>query len=186
MRAAFQEIYHTGFQGADIETILKRAGVTKGALYHHFDGKEKLGYAVVDEVIDRINYEKWVVPLAQADNPIDALIAILRGTSLEQEYVNGGCPVNNLAQELSPLDAGFRRRLARLFGEWQESMAAALRRGQERGLVRADLDPEHTATWLAAQYEGFVSLAKNAQNPAVLDLGIRTITQWLETLRASQ
>jgi TetR/AcrR family transcriptional repressor of nem operon len=50
LQAAFQEVYHTGFQGSDLETILDGAGVTKGALYHHFENKEALGYAVVDEV----------------------------------------------------------------------------------------------------------------------------------------
>ena len=40
-----------GFQSASLDTILASAGVTKGALYYHFNSKEALGYAVVEEII---------------------------------------------------------------------------------------------------------------------------------------
>jgi TetR/AcrR family transcriptional repressor of nem operon len=51
LQAAFHEIHRSGFRSADVDAILAKAGVTKGALYYHFDNKEALGYAVVDEVI---------------------------------------------------------------------------------------------------------------------------------------
>jgi len=51
LQAAFREIYRSGFRSADLDAILAAAGVTKGALYYHFDNKEALGHAVVDEVI---------------------------------------------------------------------------------------------------------------------------------------
>jgi AcrR family transcriptional regulator len=47
------------FRSADVNAILAAAGVTKGALYHHFENKEALGYAVVDEVIASRTREKW-------------------------------------------------------------------------------------------------------------------------------
>ena len=65
LQAAFKEVYNSGFQGTDLDTILDSAGVTKGALYHHFENKESLGYAIVDEVITGITLEKWVRPLAK-------------------------------------------------------------------------------------------------------------------------
>jgi AcrR family transcriptional regulator len=46
LRAAFQEMHRSGFRNADLDAILARAGVTKGALYYHFDNKEALGYAL--------------------------------------------------------------------------------------------------------------------------------------------
>ncbi|MGA7930606.1 MAG: helix-turn-helix domain-containing protein, partial [Candidatus Sulfotelmatobacter sp.] len=63
MQAAFQEIYRSGFRSADLEAILAAAGVTKGALYYHFDDKEALGYAVLDEVMASDLHQKWVQPL---------------------------------------------------------------------------------------------------------------------------
>lgn len=44
MRSAFQEMHRSGFRSADLNAISATARVTKGALYHHFDNKEALGY----------------------------------------------------------------------------------------------------------------------------------------------
>jgi AcrR family transcriptional regulator len=184
LQAAFQEMYRSGFRGADLETILERAGVTKGALYHHFDSKEVLGYALVDEVILGLIRDKWFRPLQKADNPIDALIGVVQSTSLLPEHIQCGCPLNNLAQEMSPLDEGFRKRLAKIFSEWHEGIVAALREGKKRGLVRSDVDPDETATFLIAANEGCWSLAKNSQDVRVLQSGMRSMIRYLESLRA--
>ncbi len=182
--AAFGEIYKSGFRGTDIDTILEKARVTKGALYHHFDGKEALGYEVVDTVLTRINNEKWVFPLAESTDPITTLVQIVKGTLLTDDAVDGGCPVNNLAQEMSPLDEEFRKRLAKLFREWQDAVAGALRRGQKSKQVRQDVNASDEAVYLTATYEGYISFAKTAQDAGVLRSGIKMMTRYLETLRA--
>src|ERR1700723_1688868 len=74
LEAAFQEMYRSGFRSADLDIILAAAGVTKGALYYHFDDKEALGHAVVDEVMTGNLHRKWVQPLQNATNPLDVLI----------------------------------------------------------------------------------------------------------------
>jgi TetR/AcrR family transcriptional regulator, transcriptional repressor for nem operon len=183
LRAAFSEIYRSGFRGSDVETILGAAGVTKGALYHHFDSKEALGYAVVDEIVAGIMRDKWQSPLRAARDPLDALIGIVRSTSANVEHVCGGCPLNNLSQEMSPLDEGFRKRTAKVFGDWHHALAAALRDGRARGKVRKDVNPDETATFLIATYEGYLSLAKNAQDAKPLRSGQRTLVRYLESLR---
>jgi AcrR family transcriptional regulator len=183
LQAAFNELYRSGYQGTDLDTVVERAGVTKGALYHHFDGKEALGFAVVEEVIGEMTRSKWVRPLQQCSNPIDTLIEIVQGTSLQPENLGGGCPLNNLAQEMSSLDEAFRKRMMNVFAAWQAAIAAALRDGQIHGLVRNEIDPEETATYLVALYEGYISLAKNAREPKVMQLGIKQIAIYLEALR---
>ena len=47
VQAAAREIYRAGFQSASLETILAATGVTKGALYYHFDSKEALGLSLI-------------------------------------------------------------------------------------------------------------------------------------------
>ena len=184
LQAAFQEVYRSGFQGAGLDTILAATGVTKGALYYHFGSKEALGYAIVEEIVAALPRDKWLRPLQQGQDPIDALIDIVQATSVRPKDVQGGCPLVNLAQEMSPLDKQFRKRLERIFSGWQEGIATALRRGQSQGTVRRDLVPEETASFLIAMYEGYVLLAKNAQDPKVWNVGIRNIVGWLRTLRA--
>ncbi len=181
--AAFEEIYHSGFQGADLSTILARSGVTKGALYHHFENKDALGFAVIEDVIGVIMRDKWISPLSLDKNPIDALIDIVKSTSLMPEHVSGGCPLNNLAQEMSPLNEGFRRRLAGIFKNWIIGIGEALHHGQAKGQVRAEIKPFETASQLVAMYEGYISLAKNAQDADFLSLGMDQMVRYLETLR---
>jgi TetR/AcrR family transcriptional regulator, transcriptional repressor for nem operon len=183
LQEAFREVYRSGFQSASLDTILAEAGVTKGALYYHFSSKEALGYAIVEEVIAPDLRGKWLRPLQSGKDPIDTLIGIVQGESVRPEDVRGGCPLNNLAQEMSPLDEGFRKRLAMVFRAWQEGVAAALREGQIRGSVRRDAEPAEAAGLLVAMVEGYVSLAKNAQDARVMKAGIRNIVDWLRSLR---
>ena len=184
LQAAFREVYRSGFQSAGINTILAATNVTKGALYYHFESKEALGYAIVEEIIAQTVRDKWLRPLPQGKNPIDALIDIVEATSVRPRDVRSGCPLLNLAQEMSPLDEQFRKRLERIFQAWQEGVAALLRKGQSKGTVRRDLNPDEAAGFLIATYEGYTLLAKNAQDVKVWEVGIRNIVGWLSSLRA--
>jgi TetR/AcrR family transcriptional regulator, transcriptional repressor for nem operon len=184
LQAASREIYRSGFQSAGLDKILALAGVTKGALYYHFKGKQALGYAVVEEVIAPDVHGKWVRPLQSVKDPIDALIGAVQRIPVRPEDVRGGCQMNNLAQEMSPLDAGFRKRLATIFDDWREAVASVLREGQSHGRVRRDVEPAEAAGLLIAMVEGYGSLAKNAQDPKVMKAGIRNIVDWLKSLRA--
>src|ERR1700685_725734 len=184
LQAAFREVHRSGFQSASVDTILAATNVTKGALYYHFDSKEDLGYAVVDEIIAKLTHDKWLVPLQRGKNPIHTLIRIFRRTSVRPQTVRGGYSLINVSQEMSPLDEQFRKRLERIFNGWQECIATALRRGQSQGTVRRDLSPEDTASFLIAMYEGYASLAKNAQDPKVWNVGIKNIVGWVNSLRA--
>ncbi|MGC9952167.1 MAG: TetR family transcriptional regulator C-terminal domain-containing protein [Bryobacteraceae bacterium] len=186
LQAAFQEMYRSGFRSADLDAILAAAGVTKGALYHHFDNKDALGYAVVDEVIASNLHHKWVLPLRNAKNPIDALVRIIQSESLKREDVQRGCPLLNLSQEMSGLDEGFRRRTARVYKDWHDAMAEALREGQKRRVVRSDIDANETATFLIAAWEGYVVLGKNSQDPRMMRSGQIRVSGQIESLRAAR
>ncbi len=184
LQAAFQEVRRTGFRGAGINTILAATNVTKGALYHHFGSKEGLGYAIVDEVVAELVRERWLRPLLRDGEPIHILVGIVRRLPTRPADVRDSCPLLNLAQEMSPLDEEFRKRLERIFLAWQEGIAALLRRGQFQGTVRRDLNAGEAASFLVAMVEGYASLAKNAQDPRVWEVGIRNIVGWLKSLRA--
>jgi TetR/AcrR family transcriptional regulator, transcriptional repressor for nem operon len=179
-------MYSSGFRSADLDAILAAAGVTKGALYYHFDNKEALGHAVVDEVMASDLHQKWVQPLRNAKDPIDVLVRIVQSESLKKEDVQRGCPLLNLSQEMSGIDEGFRRRTARLFKDWHDAIAGALREGQKRGVVRNDINANETATFLIAAYEGYVVLTKNSQDARTMQSGQRRVSSHLESLRPAR
>src|SRR5580704_18946693 len=182
-QAAFREIHYSGFRSADLDAILAKAGVTKGALYYHFDNKEALGYAVADEIIANRVHQKWVQPLQNVENPIDVLIGIFQSESDKREDVQRGCELLNLSQEMSGLDEGFRRRTAKVYKDWHDAMADALREGQKRRVVRSDINANETATFVIATWEGYVVLGKNSQDPRTMRSGQRRVSGHLESLR---
>jgi AcrR family transcriptional regulator len=183
LQAAFREVHRTGFQSAGIDTILAATNVTKGALYHHFESKEALGYAIVDEIIAKLVHDRWLRPMLGNGDPIDILIGNVRRLPVRPQDIRESCPMLNLAQEMSPLDEQFRKRLERLFLAWQGGVATLLRKGQSQGTVRRDLNPDETASFLVAMVEGHATLAKVAQDAKVWEVGVRNIAGWLRSLR---
>jgi TetR/AcrR family transcriptional repressor of nem operon len=165
LEAGFREIHRQGFQPASLEAIVDSAGVTKGALYHHFPGKQALGYAVVDEVLGRLLHEHWLGPIEHAADSLDALIATIRKAS-QSKTVELGCPLNNLAQEMSGVDDGFQQRIAELYRRWEAGVARALQRGQAQGGVRRDVDVAVAATFVVASLAGALPTGTNLETDA--------------------
>src|SRR5579871_602076 len=106
LQAAFHQVYQYGFQSAGIDTILAATNVTKGALYYHFESKEALGHAIIEEIVAEITKDRWLRPLRQSKdkNPIDALIGIVQAIPARPRDVKRGCPLVNLTQEMSQLN----------------------------------------------------------------------------------
>ncbi len=184
LEAAFEEIRIYGFQAASLSHILDKVAVTKGALYHHFPDKKALGYAVIDEIIKEMVVDKWVVPLATG-NPIDAMLQSLQqeGCKLAEEEKFIGCPLNNLAQELSALEEGFRQRIQHIYTLWGSGISDALKRGQAEQSVRPEIATDAAATFIIAAIEGCLGMAKNSNNINLLYQCGAGLSHYLETLR---
>jgi TetR/AcrR family transcriptional repressor of nem operon len=185
--AAFNEFYMNGFQGSSINRIVDEAGTTKGAMFHHFRGKNDLGYAVVREVIYPHLKERWADPLANSTDPITDLKRLFR-QCMKEEIATGrlvqGCPLNNLAQEMSPLDEKFRKSLEQIYGAWRECLAAAFARGIKAGTVRKGVSPSKVAAFIVAAQAGIVGTAKNAQDETLLLQTSQALFDYLDSLRS--
>jgi len=186
LEAAFTEIYQHGYQGMRVDDVLKRTGLGKGAFYHHFTSKHALGCAVVDEIINGEMGQRWMDALGETEDPIPALEQVM-DLIVESETGNDGvflgCPLNNLAMEMSAQDAAFRQRIEELFSQWINLIARAFARGQQAGTVRNDIDPQEAGMFLVASFEGCVGLAKATQNMDNFIICRKQITHYLNSLR---
>jgi AcrR family transcriptional regulator len=184
LAAAYNEIHRRGYHGMRLDDVLESTGLTKGALYYHFPNKMALGYAVVDEVLEEKLVELWIRPLEQSSTPLDTLIDRVQRFDrfVNKKAVILGCPLNNLAQEMSPLDEGFRLRLDRLFQVWHIGIVTALERAKKTGQMRAEVNSSHTATLVMAGLEGGVGLTKNAQSMGRLKECTSALSGYLRTL----
>ena len=183
--AAFDEIYHRGFQAASLNNILKNTEITKGALYHHFKNKMELGYAVVDDLVFQSVEENWTKPLNETDDPIRVIQEILLSNSqiMTDDDIRLGCPLNNLAQEMSPIDEGFRERISNVYSSWQKAIEEACERGKLAGNFKKDVDSKQASLLFVASLEGCLGYAKSLQNKdALMSCGQGLIDQ-LESLR---
>ncbi len=188
LEAAFEEIHRSGFGSSrNVQRILSTVGVTKGALQHHFGGKQGLGDAVVDELTRERVLAEWVRPVDEADDPLDGIRAAL-SSALEDPALG---PLTNLARGLddgrSPDEKEEtrtpREQVAELYALWRRGLARNLARGQRQGTVRDDVDPETVAACLIAFYEGSIGLARGSRDPRLLEICGREILRYLDALR---
>jgi AcrR family transcriptional regulator len=187
LEAAFAEFYKHGFQGGSLNSMVDEAGITKGALFHHFAGKQELGYAVVDELIGPLLLQRWLDPLADTTDPILELKRSFR-RYVKQDIESGsyvqGCPLNNLAQEMSPLDEGFRKRIDELYATWRKRVAAAIAAGIEARTVKKDVSPTRAAALVVAAQMGIWGTAKSSRSKELMVRAAEALCDYLDELKA--
>jgi AcrR family transcriptional regulator len=183
--AAFRAIHRDGFQAAGLSTILAETGLTKGALYHHFKSKLDLGYAVVEGPLRDYVNDWWLKPLDGKDDPLQALAGVI-AQRLRKDVpamLKLGCPLNNLAQEMAPVDEGFRNHIEILYRDWRRGLAKALRQGQHAGSVDTSIEVDATAAFIIAALQGAFGQAKNAQDLGVFRQCLAGLNEYLNSLR---
>ncbi|GAB4423122.1 MAG: TetR/AcrR family transcriptional regulator [Bacteroidia bacterium] len=182
----FEVMHEHGYQGMRADKVVKELGITKGALYHYFESKQALGYAIVDELIGPMYRQLWSQANQPDRPPLQAIETLLRRLMAQQpqEKIRLGCPLNNLMQEMSPLDEGFRVRLQRILTDMQTQIAQALRRAQAQGHLRTGVQPEDVAAFLVAAVEGAFGTAKVLQSPAFLESAMHALIDYVQRLAA--
>jgi AcrR family transcriptional regulator len=153
-----------GYEGVSAEEVVRAAGVTRGALYHHFGGKAELLDAVYEqlerEVTERI---ARVVLGSELESPLEAMRAGV-GAFLDE------CAepeVRQIALHDAPAVLGWERwrevAAANGLGLIEASLAAAIEAGELRPLpVRT------TAHLLLGALDEAAMLAARSDDPADL------------------
>jgi TetR/AcrR family transcriptional repressor of nem operon len=170
--AAARLIHLRGYHGTSLDDVLRESGVGKGNFYYYFRSKEDLGFAIIDRVMERF-LERTLEPafVDPTADPLDQVRAFLDRLLDVQRQRNcvGGCPMGNLACELSDVHEGFRQRLADIFERWRMMLATTLERGRESGRLRADLDAASAAGFVVASLEGAILMAKVTKDISVME-----------------
>lgn len=139
-----------GYRRTSVSEIARAAGLTQAASYAYFDSKETLFRAAVDtdasELIHQVNTLVGVVPVDQLIPSIIVYAVLsLEDHPLAKRVIAGHEP--DEIPRLVELPA------LRLFGDM---IAGQLAAGQERGEVRADLDPAVTAAGMESLILGLL------------------------------
>ena len=180
-------IHLRGYHATSLDDVLKESGVGKGNFYYYFKSKEDLGYAILDRMLQAF-VERTLEP-AFADAVADPVVQIKEFLdrvldNQRQRSCIGGCPMGNLASELSDVHEGFRQQLAGMFLQWRVTLAEVLARGQESGRLRSGLDPASAAEFLVAALEGAILLTKVTRDISVMERCVTELKQHLTLYEA--
>ena len=166
-----------GYAGTSVSAVARGAGLTSGALYFHFGGKENLALAVVEE-----HFASWP--------PIIERVLALPGTALEH-VVLLSFEVARAFRDDVMVRAGSRLwterkginvTMPRPFVGWIETMAGMLARARAEGDIGAGVEPEPAASVLVCAFFGthIVSDALDGRE----EIEERVTQMWLHFLPA--
>jgi TetR/AcrR family transcriptional repressor of nem operon len=180
--AAARLIHLRGYHCTSLDDVLRESGVGKGNFYYYFKSKEELGYAIIDRVMEAfiVRTLEPVFVDTSAD-PVVQIHAFLDRVLENQRQRNcvGGCPIGNLALELSDVHEGFRQRLAEIFDVWRSTLTEALGRCPAGDPALADFDPSTVAQFLVAALEGAILLTKVTKDIAIMERCVEQLKQHL-------
>jgi TetR/AcrR family transcriptional repressor of nem operon len=176
-----------GYTATSLDDVLRESGVGKGSFYHFFRSKEELGHAIlatileafIAKTVDPCFSDPAVKPLAQIRCFLDRVVATQRAGNCV-----GGCPLGNLASELSDVHEGFRSRLAEVFSAWRGRLTRALEQAQGRGEVHADCRPESVAHFVVASLEGAILMTKVTKDIGVMEQCVEELKRYLAIYEA--
>jgi AcrR family transcriptional regulator len=186
LNAAFLQVFTHGFQGISIDDIVAKTNLTKGAFYHQFPTKLELGYALVDEVIKPMIIDRWITPLENFDNPLEGILFQMQKLigECDPAYLKFGCPLNNLVQEMAPLDKGFRTRLTLALELWISETERHLKRAKANGFIQREMNLREVAHFIVMAHEGFFGLIKGLDDPTIFKFLYSSLKIYFDSISA--
>jgi AcrR family transcriptional regulator len=133
LAAALQVFAEHGYREAAVDQIAERAGYSKGALYWHFESKDDLFYALLEERIDRPwleSIERLASSPPDRDMAVDANVVFAQVLRDQRELLLIDQEYGSLAVRDPKLRSRYRKRQARLRKALARAIAARM---EQRG-----------------------------------------------------
>lgn len=182
LETAARLFHEQGYAATGVATILREAGVNSGSLYHFFRNKEALLVGVLEW------YEAMLRPLVMAPveategDPVERIFALLDWyrTGLVETGCRLGCPIGNLALEVSDTHPEVRPHIGVNFENWAQSIEAWLEAAGDR--LPADTDRRSLARFVLTVMEGGIMQARAADNLEPFDNSVQQLRAYLNAL----
>lgn len=149
-----------------MQDIVTSAGVTGGALHHHFPTKRDLAHAVISERVSDELEQTWIAAVEAAPSAAEGIVGVFEDVAdaLDGRGSVSGCPLGNLSLELALSDEGLRGAIEDEYRTWRSALAACLQRDADAGRAPfAREDATGIADTVVAMFTGAMSIAKAEQ-----------------------
>jgi AcrR family transcriptional regulator len=161
-----------GYQGSRIEEICSRAGISRGAFYHHFPSKEAAIVALVERSLEPLVKEYARIEAAAADDPVRMIALEMAGM---MRWVRSGAPIARayLVEMMGVPEADELRERV------QETLEARTRTNLEPLVASGEL----TSTDLVSTVRAFVGMTRETATEWILgrvpdlDLALREVVR---------
>lgn len=183
--AAMELFWEKGFNSTSIADLLSRTQIHSGSLYHAFPGKQDVLVAVLEAYRDGIEEMLLAPAWAGVDDPIERIFALLNGyrTQLVTTDCFFGCPIGNLALELSEPDPRVRELLAANFANWTRAIERCLIDAGDR--LPSGTDRRALAEFILTVMEGAVMQARTYRDIGHFDRNIAVLRGHIAMLERS-
>lgn len=127
-----------GFEGTSLRMIAEAVGVQKGSLVYHFDSKDRIREAVLDQLIDRWKdvLPQLILAASTGENRFERMMAECLGFFREDPN-----RARFILRELLDHPEGLKQRLAAQVSPWVGLLAERIEAGKREGIIHADVDP---------------------------------------------
>jgi TetR/AcrR family transcriptional repressor of nem operon len=192
LAAAEPLVLRQGFAGTSLDDILKATGLTKGAFFHHFDGKGDFARALVERYArnDHALFERLAAEAeARSADPLEQTLDFLKSFEDFVEGLSepiGGCVFAAYTYESLQFDPSIHAFIAQSFRRWsalyEKKFEAVLARYRPVRPVTA----RELAETIMATIEGGFILSRSYNDPVIVARLSRQFRQYLELLFADR
>lgn len=183
--AAMDLFVYQGYAQTGLAQIAKAAGARPGSLYYFFPSKEDLLRAVLERRKQQLWPEVLDPVWKRIDDPIERVFSLLanyRAMLVQTDYLHG-CPIGNLAIELTNSHPNARRLIAENFDQWKDAVRECFAAAADR--LPPECDHAALATFVLVTMEGAVMLARTHRNPEAYDAAVICLRDYVERLTAA-
>ena len=144
-----------GSEHITVRRIAKEIGVSEGALYRHFKSKRDILSFMIERIEEDLTGDLKRVN-GSHNTPLEILEALLRNhvSAIEQRR---GTSFQVIAEIISLGDKKLNRQVSAVLDSYTSRIREILEDGIQSGELRKDIDPETTATLIAATLQGLVN-----------------------------
>jgi TetR/AcrR family transcriptional regulator, transcriptional repressor for nem operon len=182
VEAARRLFWERGYEATSLQDVVDRARAKSGSLYYFFRTKEDLLLAVLDHYVDLL-WPAVVEPaFGRTADPIERIFSILNGYREGLIYTGftHGCPIGNLALEVSDESPRAREKIAANFEGWRNWIRKCLDEASDR--LPRGTDGERLAMFVLAVMEGAVMQARAHHSLEPFDASVEELRQYFNRL----